>query len=173
MTGDGQPETLVLIATGPSIDSLGVVFQINSSTEVLYAVSLRPITRAVGFDGARRVRTPAEQAEFVSRYAQEFLAESKLVPAARFLSELTRDAPRSVAAIPTVIARHRVVYQNHAVGRLEAVPPSIDTAGAGAVWASMLTRDRPVFRFSPGGDLATAIAWSDRDRRFYRLLACC
>ena len=99
--------------------------------------------------------------------------EARFVPASRFLSELTRDAPGLVPAIPGVIARHRVAYRDHAVGRLENVPMPTDTTGAGRIWADILARDRIVFRFSAGGDGATAIAWSDRDGRFYRLLECC
>jgi hypothetical protein len=171
MTGDGRAETLTLVGTGPSIDSLEVTFQILSSGAVLYAASLRPITRAIGFDGPRR--TSAQQAEFVSRFGRDFFADAQFVSASRFLSDLRGMAPGRVAEIPSVIARHRVAYQDHAVGRLERAPLSTDTTGAGAVWADMLTRDRIVFRFSPGGDLTTAIAWSGRDRRFYRLLECC
>jgi hypothetical protein len=173
MTGDRRPERLVLIGTGPSIDSLDVTFQIESFDGVLYAASLRPITRVVASDGPRRVRTSAEQAEFVSRFGLEFFDEARFVPASRFLTELTREAAAHVPAIPSVIARHRVASRDHSVGRLENVPASTDTTGAGAIWSTMLAMDRIVFRFSPGGDVATAIAWSDRDRRFYRLLECC
>jgi hypothetical protein len=173
MTGDGRAEMLVLAGTGPSIDSLEVTFQIVASGSVLYAASLRPITRAVGYDRPMGTRTAAQQAEFVSRFGREFFADAQFVPASRFLSDLRGMAPRRVADIPSVIARHRATYEDHAVGRLERVPLSTDTTGAGAIWADMLTRDRIVFRFSPGGDGTTAIAWSGRDRRFYRLLECC
>ena len=173
MTGDGQPEVLSLVAQGPSTDSLGVTFQIVSSGRVLYAASLHPITRVEGDDAARRTRTPAEQLAFVGGFGARFFADDRFVPASRFLADLTDGATGRARAIPSVIARHRAAYRDHALGGLESVPPSTDTTGAGAVWADMLRRDRLVFRFGPGGELATAIAWSDRDRRFYRLLSCC
>jgi hypothetical protein len=172
MTGDGRPEILTLFGTGPSIDSLSLTFRIVSSDEVVYEAGLLPITRRIGYDGPRRNRTAAQQVEFVGQLGASFFAASQFVPASRFLMDLSRSTER-VRAIPGIIARHRATYRNHALGRLELAPPSTDTTGAGAIWAEMLRRDRIVFRFSPGGDLATAIAWSDRDRRFYRLLECC
>lgn len=173
LTGDGHAETLTLVGSGPSIDSLDVTFQIVSAEHVLYAASLRPITRREGYDGPRRIRTPAEQAEFVSRIGREFFAETQFVPASRFLADLRREAPERVSQIAGVIARHRATYDDHAIGRLESAPTSTDTTGAGGIWSQMLARDRIVFRFSPGGDGVTGIAWSDRDQRFYRLLECC
>lgn len=173
LTGDGLAETLTLVGTGPSIDSLGVTFQIASPDRVLYAASLSPITRREGYDGPPRIRTTAQQAEFVDRFGREFFADAKFVEASRFLSDLRRQAPGRVAQIPGVIARHRAAYQNHAIGRLERAPMATDTAGARAIWSDILSREEIVFWFSPGGDSVTAIAWSSRDGRFYRLVECC
>ena len=165
LTGDGRPEVLSLVGQGPSLDSLSVAFQIVSSGRVMYVASLYPITRGG--------RTPDEQRSFVDGFGARFFADEQFMPASGFLSDLTRRAGDRVRDIPSAIARHRATHEDHALGGLERAPPSTDTTGAGALWAEMLRRDRIVFRFSPGGDAATAIAWSDRDRRFYRLLACC
>jgi len=48
-----------------------------------------------------------------------------------------------------------------------------DTTSPVRIWEEMQRTGVTVFTFSPGGDIVTAIAWSERDRRFYRLLECC
>jgi hypothetical protein len=172
LTGDRIAETLILLGTGPSTDSLGIVLEIRSLGEVLYTASLRPVTRLAGSNDAP-ARSAAEHIDFLNGFGRGFFDDAGFVSAARFLADLRREAPRRVADIPRVIARHRAVYRDHALGRLEAAPMSTDTTGAGAIWSEMLAQDRIVFRFSPGGGDTTAIAWSNRDRRFYRLLECC
>lgn len=48
-----------------------------------------------------------------------------------------------------------------------------DTARAVRTWAEIRRAGVTLFEFSPGGDAIIVIAWSSRDRRFYRLLECC
>ena len=48
-----------------------------------------------------------------------------------------------------------------------------DTAGVGAIWEEIQSRNSLVFQFPTGGDGVLGIAWSESDQRFYRLWECC
>jgi hypothetical protein len=173
LTGDGAAELMVLLAHGPSIDSLGVTFQILSSNRIVYATGMGPLMRRRSEPEIPGTRTEARQAELLADFGAEFFADGKFSPASLYVEELGRMAPGSVAEIPGVIARHREAYRADPLGGLDVGPVSTDTTGAGARWSDMRSRNGIVFRFSPGGDRTTAILWDVQDRRFYQLLLCC
>jgi hypothetical protein len=171
MTGDGRPETLVLLGIGPSLDSLDLTFQIIADDRIVFAAAMRPLTRRIVADGQPRFRTPSEQLDYVAEYGRSFFADSRFVPAPRFLESYNRGTNPPSRRIPDVIARHRVAYRANPLGGLD-LGPAADTTGAGSVLQEILAGGRPVFRISIGYDNTTEIAWSRLDQRFYRLIAC-
>jgi hypothetical protein len=159
LTGDGRPEILRLIGTGQTIDSLDVTFSVESAGRVVYRMQLRPLSRTVGFDNGRRSLTAAEYRTRLNEFGPWFFGEQKFMRPGQFVASLRGSAPRHVEQIPEAIARDGG-FRN-------------DVPRAEAVWQEIQTNAVTVFQFSPGGDAVTAIAWSTRDQRFYRLLECC
>jgi len=155
----------------------------------VFRTALAPLTRTVGFDAGRRETTAAEHRALLDHYGDWFFADDKFKAPAAFVAWLRQSLPPHVALIPDVIDRDRrrpaVVDSLIEAGltRLEAermaqIHPGSsgalsDTTGAVRVWEEMQRAGVTVFTFSPGGDILTAIAWSERDQRFYRLLECC
>lgn len=186
MTGDGRSEVLRLTAVGKSIDSLDVTLVIESSGDTLFQTPLSPLTRTVGFDGGRRQLSAVEHRARLDQFSAGFFDDARFSPPDRFVERLRGSAPARVAEIPHVIAQDRqrqsVVDSLRAAGHpareAERRVPSLsgmelDTVYAVDVWEEIQRVGVTVFRFSPGGDAVTAIAWSPRDQRFYRLLECC
>lgn len=161
MTGDGQVEILELVGVGTSLDSLDVTFSIKSAGRTLHSQSIRPLTRTLGYGSRRRTLSPAEHREYLRDFDDFFFAEEKFVSAQEFLVELQTSARRHIPLIPSVIASDR----------MRGAEP--DSAAADEIWKEIQRRESKVFWVSIGGDGITAIAWSEADQRFYRLLECC
>jgi hypothetical protein len=160
VTGDGRPDTLRLIGTVPdfSKDSIVPILTIETNGQIVYEQRLDPITRAVGFDGGRRILTGDEYREHIREFATSFLDASQFRPAAAFRARLQSAMPAHVARIGQIIEADR--------------PPSDGRSGE-EIWREIEDSDVPVFTYSPGGDALVAIAWSATARRFYKLLSCC
>src|SRR5688572_22973575 len=159
LTGDGKQEILRLVGVGRSIDSLSLTFSIESSGVVIYKRTLRPLTRRVGFDGDRRVRSSKEQRAFIAELGREFFADVKFSPPPVFMARWRRQAPGRADEILQVIARD---------GGFAS-----DSLRAAAIWNEVQRAGLTIFEFSSGGDAIVAIAWSAADGRFYRLIECC
>jgi hypothetical protein len=159
LTGDGNSEILRLVGVGPTPDSLHVTFSIESSGRIIYQLALAPLTRTVGFDAGRRRLSTAEHRQRLREFGSWFFDEPKFKQPSAFLRSLYDSAPLHVAEIPAVIAR-------------DGGFPSDSSRGA-AIWSEIQQRGVPIFEFSPGGDAWFAVAWSERDGRFYRLVECC
>jgi hypothetical protein len=189
LTGDGQQEVLRVVGVGDSVDSLAVTFTIESSGRILFRTALEPLTRTVGYDAGRRRISAAEHLARLDEFDDWFFAESKFMRPDAFVARLRRSGERHVALIPDVIDRDRrhqavvdsLIGAGHTLAEAERrvrfllrplVTPS-DTASGARTWEAIQRTGVTVFEFSPGGDTVTAIVWSERDRRFYRLLECC
>jgi hypothetical protein len=159
LTGDGKPEVLRLVGTGKTIDSLDVTLSIVSVGKTVYHMSLAPLTRRVGFDADRRVRSLAQQREWIAEFGRWFFGDNKFVRPAGFLSSWGSQAPRRLAEIPEYIARDGAFYP--------------DTVRAKSIWTEIQRSGVTIFEFSSGGDAVIAIGWSARDGRFYRIMECC
>jgi hypothetical protein len=186
LTGDGMPEVLQLLGTGKSLDSLDVTFSIQSSGQVIYRAQLWPITRTTGFGAARRQLSVPEPRTRLDEFAAWFFGDSKFLPAQDFVAEVTSWGTRFAPGIPEVIARdHRaqfVVDSLTAIGHPRAEAErrsrslhtgSLDAAIGAKIWQSIQESNVTVFVYSLGGDRVQAIAWSNRDGRFYQLVECC
>jgi hypothetical protein len=189
LTGDGQPETLRIVGTGISIDSLDVTFYIESSGRVLFQRRLAPVTRSQGFGSRRRRLSDAEYRDRLETYARWFFDAGKFMQPEAFIEFVQRNAPGRLAAVAHVIERSRkeqlvidsLVASGFAPHDAEKVAPTLvarrgapyDTARAVSTWEEIQRTGVTVFSFSHAYDAVAAIAWSARDRRFYRLFECC
>jgi hypothetical protein len=185
LTGDGLPEVLQLLGTGKSVDSLYVTFSIQSSGQVIYRAQLWPLTRTTGFGAARRQLSVPEHRTRLNEFAAWFFGDSKFLPAQDFVAEVTSWGTRFAQGIPEVIARdHRAQFVDsltalgHPRAEAERRSRSLHTgswdAAIGArIWQSIQESNVTVFVYSLGGDRVQAIAWSNRDGRFYQLVECC
>ncbi len=186
LTGDGRPEVLRLSGVGQSTDSLDVTFVIESSRDTLFRTRLFPLTRILGFDAHPRRLSPVEHRARLDQFGSWFFGDGKFARPAEFVEQMRSQAPRMITDIPYVIARDRrrqlVIDSLRAAGHpsseAERNAPSLsrvglDSADAVDAWMRIQSSGITVFTYSPGGDVVTAIAWSARDRRFYRLWECC
>ena len=153
LTGDGIPETLTLMGTGPTLDRLQVTFSVQSSGQTIFSNSW-PFTRPV--DGSPKPGSDAALRSRLEEYGPWFFADSKFMSPSAFLTELQRSARLHIDEIPNVI--------NREVG---------DSARARILWEHMRASTIIIFEFSRGGDAITAIGWSATDKRFYHLFECC
>ena len=158
LTGDGQPETLRVVGVGPTIDRLDVTFTIESQGKTIYRFKLMPLTRSVGFDAGRRMRSAAQHRAHLKEFPQWFFAKEKFQRPAEFVASLHWMASARVAEIPDAIARDRQASERR---------------DGGEIWTEIENSPVTIFTFSPGGDTVVAIGWSARAGRFYRLLECC
>jgi hypothetical protein len=159
LTGDGKPEVLQLVGTGKTVDSLDVVLSISSNGAILYRTRLAPITRRVGFDADRRMRSRPEHRAFLAQFGGWFFHKDKFLPVAEFIAAWRTQAPGRLAEVPENIARDG--------GFLP------DSARAQSIWREIQDAAVTIFEFSAGGDAVTALGWSARTGRFYRLIECC
>lgn len=157
LTGDGRPETLRLVGTGPRFDSLNVTLTITRDGAVIYRMTMAPLTRQVGYSRSRR--TTEQQRTLVSGYGAWFFGNDKFMTPQAFVDFLRRHAPGHLRDMPEVIAR-------------DGGFPT-DTAMGAMLWREMQARSVTILQFSPGGDGIWAIGWSERTSRFYRLMECC
>ena len=161
LTGDERPEVLRLIGVGTTLDSLDVTFSITSAGELLYEERLEPFTRNVGYDAGRRRISRAEHRGRLADFGQWFFGENKFTSPEGFVDSLRTWGARHIALIPQVIDRDRTRGS-----------PS-DIARATSTWEAIQRARVTVFLYSPGGDGARALAWSEQDHRFYQLWECC
>lgn len=189
LTGDGQPEVLKLVGDGRSVDSLDVTFSIESAGVTVYRTRLAPMTRTVGFGRSRRRLSRAQYREQRAEFGKWFFGPTKFKRPPEFMKTWGGQASGRVAQIPGVIARDRKfstsVDSLVALGRspmeAERTAQSVvlhsvsaaDSIRAVATWKEIQESGLTLFEYSAGGDHVTAIGWSARDRRFYRLVECC
>jgi hypothetical protein len=189
LTGDGRPEILKLVGVGRSADSLDVTLSIESAGRTVYRVRLAPITRTVGFDRGRRMLSRAQYRKHLAEFGKWYFGATKFKRPREFVKSWREQAPQRLAEIPNFIDRDRksstIVDSLIALGQspIEAkrtaqslVPSpasSADSIRAVGTWNEIQESGVTLFEFSAGGDNVTAIGWSARDRRFYRLLECC
>src|SRR5688500_3453217 len=93
LTGDGKPEVLRLVGSGPSLDSLAVTFIIESSGKLVFQTALSPLTRTVGFDAARRRLAQAEHQARLTEFAKWFFDEAQFTQPGEFIEQWRRMAP--------------------------------------------------------------------------------
>ena len=179
LTGDGRPEVLRLTGVGQSTDSLDVTFVIESSRDTLFRTRLLPLTAR-----SRKLSAVDHRAQ-LDQFGGWFFGDGKFARPAAFVEQRGGETSRRMADIPYVIARDRrrqlidsILAAGHPASEAERNAQSLsreglDSADAVDAWEKIRSSGVTVFTYSPGGDMVTAIVWSARDRRFYRLWECC
>jgi hypothetical protein len=182
LTGDRRPERFLVVATGPRYDSLDVTLEIRSPEDsLLYSDSW---DSGFYFHYDDRSQLPDSAVEHrVRAQIDSLLGSSAFRPAGAVLTtdermneEGMRDAIRYDIAEEKWRRAHRVPIDsstppeaNDAVNQLAR--DSVSDAQIESLVAEL--RDRPTFRYFAGGEATYAIAWSDEERRFVTVWACC
>ncbi len=157
VTGDGKPEILQVVATGP-IENLDPVFTIQSAGRTIYTYKLLPLTPTVGFDGGKRAISLAQHKARLEEFGSWFFDAGKFQRPSEFVEDLRVSARLHVPEIPNTIAGDQ---------------SSSETRTGTEIWDEILNSRVTIFTFSPGGDLIVPIGWSERAGRFYILMNCC
>lgn len=182
LTGDRRPERFLVLATGPRFDSLEVTVEIRSPEDsLLYTTSWESSFYFHYDDRSQLTDSVVEQR--VRAQIDSLLANSAFQPAGRGLTtdeRMNREEMRD--AIRYDIAEERWRAAN-GVPADSSTPPqaydainriaqdSVSEAQIESLVAEL--RDRPTFRYFAGGEATYAIAWSDEERRFVTVWACC
>ena len=180
LTGDGRPERFTLTARGPTIDSLDVRLEIRSPEDSLLYASSWSSTLYFIYEDRRSMTDSAADAK-VRAHLDRVLASEAFAPRPRgTVTDTTRrtmmrDAIRYDIATAQWRAEHRLP-----IGA--PLPPTAHDpieVLARAVPASRIegfVREldgRKSFRYFAGGEATYEIAWSDQEKRFVTILACC
>jgi hypothetical protein len=175
LTGDRRAERFVVIATGPSYDSLAVTLEIRSPEDsLLYTDSwdsglyFRADERTQLADSAVEQRVRA-QIDSVLGSAAFRPGGTELTTDERMNREGMHDAVRyDVAEDMWRRANNVPVDSSTPQSAAEAVAQfardSVSDARVESLVAEL--RDRPTFRYFAGRDAVYVLAWSDEERRF-------
>ena len=182
LTGDRRPEHFVVVATGPRYDSLDITLEIRSPEDsLLYtdswdsgfyfhyddrsqltdsAVEHRVRAQIDSLLGSTAFRPPG-----VALTTDERMNEEGMRDAIRYdiAEEMWRRANRVPIDSSTPPAAATAVDQ--------LARDSVSDAQVESLVAEL--RDRPTFQYFAGGEATYAIAWSDEERRFVTVWACC
>jgi hypothetical protein len=182
LTSDRRPERFLVVATGPQYDSLEVTLEIRSPEDsLLYTDSwdsgfyFRYDDRAQLTDSAveHRVRT---QIDSLLGSASFRPGGTELTTDERMNREGMHDAIRyDIAEEMWRRANGVPIDSSTPPTAMDAVNhlarDSVSDARVESLVAEL--RDRPTFRYFAGGEATYAIAWSDEERRFVTVWACC
>jgi hypothetical protein len=182
LTGDRRPERFVVVATGPRYDSLDVTLEIRSPEDsLLYTDSwdsgfyFHDDDHSQLTDSAVEHRVRA-QIDSLLGSASFRPGGSELSAGERMSHEGMRDAIRyDLAEEMWRLANRIPIDSSTPPSALDAVTElardSVSDARVESLVAEL--RDRPTFRYFAGGEATYAIAWSDEERRFVTVWACC
>lgn len=183
LTGDRRPERFLVLATGSRYDSLDVTLEIRSPEDsLLYTDSwdsgfyFRYDDRSQLTDSAveQRVRTQVDSLLGSNSFrpsGSELTTDDE-----RMNREGMRDAIRYDVAEEMWRRANQVPIDSStpptALDAIEAFArDSVSDARVESLVAEL--RDRPTFRYFAGGEATYAIAWSEEERRFVTVWACC
>jgi len=182
LTGDRRPERFVVLASGSRYDSLDVTLEIRSPEDSLLftdtwdsALYFENDDRSLLTDSAVEHRVRA-QIDSVVGSTSFHPAGSKLTTDERLNREGMHDAIREDVAEETWRRANRIPIDSStpasAAAAIDAIArDSVSDARVESLVAEL--RDRPTFRYFAGGEANYSIAWSDEERRFVTIWACC
>ncbi len=182
LTGDRRPERFLVLATGPRYDSLEVTLEIRSPEDsLLYTASWESSFYFHYDDRAQLTDSIVEHR--VRAQIDSLLTNESFQPAGRGLTtdeRLNREEMRNAIRYDIAEERWRTA---HAIPADSSTPPQAydainliarDSVGEAQIESLVAElRDRPTFRYFAGGEATYAIAWSDEERRFVTVWACC
>jgi hypothetical protein len=182
LTGDRQPERFVVLATGPRYDSLDVTLEIRSPGDsLLYTDSWESgfyfhdddISQLSDSLIEHRVRTQIDSVLANSAFRP---GGQELTTNERMNRDGMRDAIRSdVAEAMWRRANGIPIDSSTPPGALQTIDAMARDSVSDARVESLVAelRGRPTFMFFVGGEENYAIAWSEEERRFVTIWACC
>lgn len=182
LTGDRRPERFVVLAAGSRYDSLDVTLEIRSPEDsLLYTDSwdswlyFENDDRSLLTDSVVEHRVRA-QIDSVLASASFRPGGSELTTDERLNREGMRDAIREDVAEEMWRRANQIPIDS-------STPPTAgeaidamarDSVGDARVESLVAElRDKPTFRYFAGGEATYAIAWSEEERRFVTIWACC
>jgi hypothetical protein len=182
LTGDRRPERFVVIANGSRYDSLDVTLEIRSPEDSLLYTDAWD--SGLYFENDDRTQLTDSAVEHrVRAQIDSVLASSSFQAGGSVLTtdeRMNRDGMRD--AIREDIAEEMWRRANQ-IPIDSSTPPtaaeaiyvmardSVSDARIESLVAEL--RDRPIFRYFAGGEANYAIAWSEEERRFVTIWACC
>jgi hypothetical protein len=182
LTGDRRPERFVVVATGPRYDSLEVTLEIRSPEDSLLYTDSWDSGFYFRYDDRAQL-TDSAVAHRVRAQIDSLLGSSSFRPGG---TELTTDERMNREGMHDAIRydlAEEMWRRANGVPIDSSTPPSaMDAVNAlardsvsDARIESLVAelRDRPTFRYFAGGEATYAIAWSDEERRFVTVWACC
>ena len=182
LTGDRRPERFLVLATGPRYDSLEVTLEIRSPEDSLLYTASWESSFYFHYDDRSQL-TDSVVEHRVRAQIDSLLANAAFQPAGRGMTtdeRLNRESMHD--AIRFDIAEERWRTANR-IPIDSSTPPqawdpinriaqdSVSEAQIESLVAEL--RDRPTYRYFAGGEATYAIAWSDEERRFVTVWACC
>jgi hypothetical protein len=182
LTGDRRPERFIVLATGPRYDSLDVTLEIRSPEDsLLYTDSWESAFYFHDDDIAQlpdslvenRVRA---QIDSVLGHNAFRPGGSEVTTDERMNREGMHDAIRSDVAEAMWRAANGIpIDSSTPPAALEVIDAMARDSVSDARVESLVAelRDRPTFRYFVGGEETYAIAWSEEERRFVTVWACC
>ena len=182
LTGDRRAERFVVLATGNRYDSLEVTLEIRSPEDsVLYVdawdtgLYFQYDDRSLLTDSVVEHRVRA-QIDSILGNASFRAGGDELTTDERMNREGMRDAIRDDIAEEMWREAHNIPVDSSTPASAAA---AIDTIAHDRVSDARIEslvaelRDRPTFRYFAGGETNYAIAWSEEERRFVTVWACC
>jgi hypothetical protein len=182
LTGDRRPERFVVLAAGPRYDSLDVTLEIRSPEDsLLYTDSwdswlyFENDDRSLLTDSVveRRVRA---QIDSVLGSASFRPGGSELTTDERLNREGMHDAIREDVAEEMWRRANQIPIDSSTPATASEAIYAIARDSVGDARVESLVaelRDKPTFRYFAGGEATYAIAWSEEERRFVTIWACC
>jgi hypothetical protein len=175
LTGDGVPDTARLATLGQTVDSLEIVFTIQSSGMTVYRNSWE---RAYALSGADEEGGGAPRSDSALRaQLQAFLGRLEVKPLDRRelqqpWSGKTDDCSEDfLNCIALELLNDSTRTAGFKAGR--SLVPLFDTAAVYGIVADMLSNSVPVVTYSYGSESTARIAWSPVKHRFFTLWECC
>ncbi len=182
LSGDRRPERFIVLATGNRYDSLEVTLEIRSPEDsILYVDSwdsglyFENDDRSQLTDSAVEHRVRAQIDSLLGNAAFR-PGGDELTSDERMSREGMRDAIRDDVAEEMWRQEHRIPVDSSTPSTAGAAIDTIAHARVSDARVESLVaelRDRPTFRYFAGGEANYAIAWSEEERRFVTVWACC
>jgi hypothetical protein len=182
LTGDRRPERFLVVATGPRYDSLEVTLEIRSPEDSLLYVDSWDSGFYFHYDDRSQL-TDSVVEQRVRAQIDSLLGNASFRPGGtqlttdeRMNQEGMRDAIRyDVAEEIWRRANQIPIDSSTPPTALDAVNQLAQDSVSDARIESLVAelRDRPTFRYFAGGEATYSIAWSDEERRFVTVWACC
>jgi hypothetical protein len=179
LTGDGSPETVLLQARGPRVDSAQVDLLILATNGDTLYHDVWNTQRYFQYE-KRSSFTDAEATSKIVAHLQRVLSDSAFTsdgPPARltdnFPDGIDHDAIRYDLKEATVRERHGLRPAQPLRGSMydEMEKVEVPTAAIDSLAAEL--SDMPTFTYFAGGEVTSTIAWSAARNRFIRIFSCC